>query len=143
MLYLVDKRELSPRRPYMIELKGKKVLDPEKNSIYVDNEFKPYNPVIEIDYNYVIFNENDKVKNIGIGVTENESTFLLCIIGNNVNCKKVYPDKMYDKLNRESFKAEVIVLFTFIMILVIYSLRKYSKNIEFKNLFLGIKYQNK
>ena len=143
MLYLVDKRELSPRRPYMIELKGKKVLDPEKNSIYVDNEFKPYNPVIEIDYNYVIFNENDKVKNIGIGVTENESTFLLCIIGNNINCKKVYPDKMYDKLNRESFKAEVIVLFTFIMILVIYSLRKYSKNIEFKNLFLGIKYQNK
>ena len=143
MLYLVDKRELSPRRPYMIELKGKKVLDPEKNSIYVDNEFKPYNPVIEIDYNYVIFNENDKVKNIGIGVTENESTFLLCIIGNNVNCKKVYPDKMYDKLNRETFKAEVIVLFTFIMILIIYSLRKYSKNIEFKNLFLGIKYQNK
>ena len=35
MIYLIDRRELSPRKPIMTEENGKKILDPTKNNIYI------------------------------------------------------------------------------------------------------------
>ena len=138
MIYLIDRRELSPRKPIMTEEKGKKILDPTKNNIYIDNELKPYKPIMSLDFNYALEKVGKTVNNVLIGVTENESTFILCSIGNDIECKKVYPDKMYDKLNRENFKAEYIILFTSIIIIIVYWLRKYTKQLEFKMAFLQI-----
>ena len=139
MIYLIDRRNLSPRRPIMIEEKGKKIIDPTKNSIYIDNELKPYNALIQLDFNFVLEKSEKSVNDILIGATENESTFVLCSIGNDVECVKVYPDKMYDKLNRENFKAEYIILFTSFIIIMVYWLKKYTKELEFKTTFLQIK----
>ena len=139
MIYLIDRRNLSPRRPIMIEEKGKKIIDPTKNSIYIDNELKPYNALIQLDFNFVLEKSEKSVTDILIGATENESTFVLCSIGNDVECIRVYPDKMYDKLNRENFKAEYIILFTSLIIIIVYWLKKYTKQLEFKNTFLQIK----
>jgi hypothetical protein len=100
-VFFVDKRGLSPRRPLMREEKGKPpVLDPELNSPYIDPELTPYHPLINLDTKYILdinfaYNQIDDVL---ISPTEYESTLLVCTLGLNISCDKVYPDKTFDTM---------------------------------------------
>ena len=135
-LQLIKRDELSPRRPNMIKIKGKPTFDPETNSIYADKELPGYNPVIHLNPNYLFINK-DKIEVYDVKTAEgdNESSFITCIIGGNVECKEIYPDKLYDKLSPE-FKKELLVAVTLGFVVFIYFFRKYHIKAEFKKIFL-------
>ena len=136
-LQLIKREELSPRRPIMIKIKGKATFDPENNSIYADKELPGYNPVITLNPNNIFINK-DKIDVYDIKTIEgeNESTFITCIIGVNVECTEMYPDKLYDKLSPK-FKKELLIAVTFGFIVFIFFFRKYHIRSEFKKAFLG------
>ena len=52
--------------------------------------------------------------------------------------KSLYLCETRANANRENFKAEYIILFTSIIIIIVYWLRKYTKQLEFKMAFLQI-----
>ena len=135
-LQLIKREELSPRRPNMIKIKGKATFDPETNSIYADKELPGYNPVINLNPNNR-FTNKDKIDVYDIKTIEgdNESSFITCIIGENVECNEMYPDKLYDKLSPE-FKKELLVAVTMGFVVFIYFFRKYHIKAEFKKIFL-------
>ena len=136
-LQLIKRDELSPRRPNMIKIKGKPTFDPETNSIYADKELPGYNPVIHLNPNNRFVNKDkSEVKEVKTLEGDNESSFIACIIGGNIECKEMYPDKLYDKLNPE-FKKELLVAITFGFIVFIFFFRKYHIKVEFKKIFLG------
>ena len=136
-LQLIKREELSPRRPNMIKIKGKATFDPENNSIYADKELPGYNPVITLNPNNKFINK-DKIDVYDIKTIEgdNESTFITCIIGVNVECTEMYPDKLYDRLSPK-FKKELLVAVTFGFIVFIFFFRRYHIKTEFKKAFLG------
>ena len=136
-LQLIKREELSPRRPNMIKIKGKATFDPENNSIYADKELPGYTPVVTFNPNNKFINK-DKVDVYDIKTIEgeNESTFITCIIGVNIECTEMYPDKLYDKLSPQ-FKKELLVAVTFGFIVFIFFFRKYHIREEFKKAFLG------
>ena len=136
-LQLIKREELSPRRPNMIKIKGKATFDPENNSIYADKELPGYTPVITFNPNNKFINKDKAdVYDIKTIEGENESTFITCIIGVNVECTEMYPDKLYDKLSPQ-FKKELLVAVTFGFIVFIFFFRKYHIKVEFKKAFLG------
>ena len=57
------------------------------------------------------------------------------LLGENVDCKIIYPDKLYDTLSPE-FKKELLVAFTLGFIVFIFFFRKYNIKNEFKKVFL-------
>ena len=136
-LQLIKRDELSPRRPNMIKIKGKPTFDPETNSIYADKELPGYNPVIHLNPNYLFINK-DKIEVYDVKTAEgdNESSFITCIIGGNVECKEIYPDKLYDKLSPE-FKKELLMAVTLGFVVFIFFFRKYHIKLEFKKIFVG------
>ena len=138
-LQLLKRDELSPRRPNMIKIKGKPTFDPETNSIYADKELPGYNPVIILNPNNLFINK-DKIEVYDVKTVEgeNESSFITCIIGGNVECKEMYPDKLYDKLSPE-FKKELLVAVTLGFVVFIFFFRKYHIKSEFKKIFIGEK----
>ena len=135
-LQLIKREELSPRRPNMIKIKGKATFDPETNSIYADKELPGYNPLIQFNPNNKFINK-DKIEVFDVKTEEgeNESSFITCIIGGNVECKEMYPDKLYDKLSPE-FKKELLVAVTLGFVVFIFFFRKYHIKAEFKKIFL-------
>ena len=134
-LQLVKREDLSPRRPNMVMIKGKPTFDPENNSIYADKELPGYNPIVKLDPNIRFINKNNiQVHDVKTEVGDNESSFITCAIGENVDCKMIYPDKLYDTLSPE-FKKELLIAVTFGFIVFIYFFRKYSLKIEFKKIF--------
>ena len=136
-LQLIKREELSPRRPNMINIKGKPTFDPETNSIYADKELPGYNPIIRLNPNNKFTNQdNIEVYDVKTAEGENESAFITCIIGGNVECKEMYPDKLYDKLSPE-FKKELLTAVTLGFVVFIFFFRKYHIKSEFKKIFLG------
>ena len=136
-LQLIKREELSPRRPNMINIKGKPTFDPETNSIYADKELPGYNPIIRLNPNNKFTNQdNIEVYDVKTAEGENESDFITCIIGGNVECKEMYPDKLYDKLSPE-FKKELLMAVTLGFVVFIFFFRKYHIKSEFKKIFLG------
>ena len=136
-LQLLKRDELSPRRPNMIKIKGKPTFDPETNSIYADKELPGYNPVIHLNPNNLFVNK-DKIQVFDVKTVEgeHESSFITCIIGGNVECKEIYPDKLYDTLSPE-FKKELLMAVTLGFVAFIFFFRKYHIKSEFKKIFLG------
>ena len=136
-LQLLKRDELSPRRPNMIKIKGKPTFDPETNSIYADKELPGYNPVIHLNPNNLFVNK-DKIQVFDVKTVEgeHESSFITCIIGGNVECKEMYPDKLYDTLSPE-FKKELLMAVTLGFVAFIFFFRKYHIKSEFKKIFLG------
>ncbi len=135
-LQLIKREELSPRRPNMVMIKGKPTFDQESNSIYADKELPGYTPIVKLDPNNRFINK-DKIDVFDIKTVEgeNESSFIACMIGENVDCKIIYPDKLYDTLSPE-FKKELLVAFTLGFIVFIFFFRKYNIKNEFKKVFL-------
>lgn len=136
-LQLIKREELSPRRPTMIKIKGKPTFDPENNSIYADKELPGYTPVINLNPNNKFINK-DKIDVYDIKTIEgeNESSFIACIIGENIECDEMYPDKLYDKLSPK-FQKELLFAITLCFIVFIFFLRKYHLKKEFQKAFLG------
>lgn len=101
-VFLVDKRALSPRRPFAkVDARAQNsppVIDPLMNSPYADLETTPYFPnilldpkfILDVDYFY------SQIENISVQPTKFESTFILCATGLSLNCYKVFPDKTFD-----------------------------------------------
>ena len=136
-LQLINRDELSPRRPNMIKIKGNPTFDPETNSIYADKELPGYNPVINLKSSNTFINKDKiDVYKINTAEGENESSFITCIVGGNVECTEMYPDKLYDKLSPE-FKKELLVAITFGFVIFIFFFRRYHLKSEFKKIFLG------
>ena len=69
---------------------------------------------------------------------ENESSFITCIIGENVDCKIMYPDKLYDTLSPE-FKKELLIALTLGFVAFIIFFRKYYVKNEFSKVLLAEK----
>ena len=138
-LQLIKREELSPRRPKMISIKGKPTFDPEGNTIYSDKELPGYSPIIKLDANNRFINKyKNNVYDIKTIEGENESSFITCIIGENVDCKIMYPDKLYDTLSPE-FKKELLVAITLGFVVFIFFFRKYNIKNEFAKVFLAEK----
>ena len=136
-LQLIKRDELSPRRPNMIKIKGKPTFDPETNSIYADKELPGYNPVIHLNPNNRFVNKDkSEVYDVKTLEGDNESSFIACIIGGNLECKEMYPDKLYDKLNPE-FKKELLMAVTLGFVVFIFFFRKYHIKAEFMKIFIG------
>ena len=135
-LQLVKREELSPRRPIMVMIKGKPTFDQEANSIYADKELPGYTPIVKLDPNNRFINK-DKINVYDVKTIEgdNESSFIACIIGENIDCKVMYPDKLYDTLSPE-FKKELLIAITLGFIVFILFFRKYNMKKEFANVFL-------
>ena len=135
-LQLVKREELSPRRPIMVMIKGKPTFDQESNSIYADKELPGYTPIVKLDPNNRFINK-DKINVYDVKTIEgdNESSFIACIIGENIDCKVMYPDKLYDTLSPE-FKKELLIAITLGFIVFILFFRKYNIKKEFANVFL-------
>ena len=136
-LQLINRDALSPRRPNMIQQKGKSVFDPDNNSIYVDKEFPGYTPIITFDNNLRFIN-SDKIDIYDIKTMqgETESNFITCLIGENVDCKIMYPDKLYDRLSHD-FKKELLLAVCLGFIGFIYFFRKYYQKTELKKILVG------
>ena len=136
-LQLIKREELSPRRPNMIMIKGKPTFDQETNSIYADKELPGYTPIVKLDPNNRFINK-DKINVYDVKTVEgeNESSFITCIIGDNIDCKIMHPDKLYDTLSPE-FKKELLIAFTLGFIVFIFFFRKYNLKEEFKKVFLS------
>ena len=136
---LVKRDELSPRRPNMVLNKGKPTFDQESNSIYADRELPFYTPIVKLDPNNRYINK-DKIDVFEVKTAqgENESSFITCIIGENINCKVMYPDKLYDTLSPE-FKKELLIAVTLGFIVFIFFFRKYNLKNEFTKVFLAEK----
>ena len=136
---LIKREELSPRRPIMTMIKGKPTFDQEKNSIYADKELQGYTPIVKLDgKNKFVNKDKIDVYDIKTAEGENESSFITCIVGDNVDCLVMYPDKLYDSLSPE-FKKELLVAITLGFIVFIYFFRKFNIKNEFKKVFLGNK----
>ena len=135
-IQLIKREELSPRRPIMVVIKGKPTFDQEKNSIYADKELAGYTPIVKMDDNNKFINK-DKIDiyDIKTAEGENESSFITCLIGGNVDCLVMYPDKLYDSLSPE-FKKELLVAITLGFVVFIYFFRKFNVKNEFKKVFL-------
>ena len=139
-LQLIKREELSPRRPNMVLIKGKPTFDQESNSIYVDKELPGYTPIVKLDANNRFINKDKiDVYDIKTAQGEDESSFMTCIIGDNVDCKIMYPDKLYDKLSPE-FKKELLIAVTLGFVIFIFFFRKYNIKNEFKKVFLAEKF---
>ena len=135
-LQLIKREELSPRRPKMIVIKGKPTYDPEGNSIYADKELPGYTPIVKLDPNNRFVNKyKNNVYDIKTVEGENESSFITCAIGENIDCKIMYPDKLYDTLSPE-FKKELLLGVTLGFVAFIFFFRKYFVKKEFKKVFL-------
>jgi len=136
-LQLIKREELSPRRPNMIKIKGKPTFDQESNSIYADKELPGYNPIIKFNPNNKFINKDKiDVYEVKTAEGENESSFITCIIGENIACNEMYPDKLYDKLSPE-FKKELLMAVTLGFVVFIFFFRKYHIKAEFQKIFLG------
>ena len=138
-LQLVKRDELSPRRPNMVLIKGKPTFDQESNSIYADRELPFYTPIVKLDPNNRYINK-DKIDVFEVKTAqgENESSFITCIIGENIDCKVMYPDKLYDTLSPE-FKKELLIAVTLGFVVFIFFFRKYNLKNEFTKVFLAEK----
>ena len=138
-LQLVKRDDLSPRRPNMIMIKGKPTFDPETNSIYTDKELPFYTPIVKLDLNNRFVNK-DKIEvfHAKTAEGENESSFITCIIGEIVDCKIMYPDKLYDTLSPE-FKKELLIALTLGFVVFIIFFRKYYVKNEFSKVLLAEK----
>ena len=138
-LQLVKRDDLSPRRPNMVMIKGKPTFDPETNSIYTDKELPFYTPIVKLDLNNRFVNK-DKIEvfHAKTAEGENESSFITCIIGENVDCKIMYPDKLYDTLSPE-FKKELLIALTLGFVAFIIFFRKYYVKNEFSKVLLAEK----
>jgi len=101
-VFLVDKRNLSPRRPFAkVDPRAPNsppVIDPLMNSPYADLETTPYFPNIVLDPKFILDVNyfNSQIDNISVHPTKFESTFILCTTGLSLNCYKVFPDKTFD-----------------------------------------------
>ncbi len=101
-IYLVDKRQISPRRPFgKFDPKNPSApptIDPLMNSPYADLETIAYNPSILFDPKFIIDTNffESSFEGLTVQPTNYESTFILCTNGLNINCYKVYPDKTFD-----------------------------------------------
>ena len=136
-LQLIKREELSPRRPNMILIKGKPTFDQETNSIYADKELPGYTPIVKLDPNNRFINKDKiNVYDIKTAQGENESSFITCIIGDNIDCKMMHPDKLYDTLSPE-FKKELLIAITLGFVVFIFFFRKYNLKNEFKKVFLS------
>ena len=137
-IYLVDRRTFSPRRPFTKDVKGKETFDATINSIYVDPELKGYKPIVLVDSKAVLDAKREltEVNDVVVAPTQSESTFMVCSIGNDVACYKVFPDKIYDSYNKGT-QAVIIVIFTIVFGMCIGFVRRYVKRKEFKNVFLN------
>lgn len=114
LLAVYDRRLLSPRRPIFRDTKGKGTpeFDPALNSQYVDMEYTPYSPILGIDYK-TILSENfvsHQIDSVTVGITEYESTYVLCSLGLGIKCYKVFPDKNFDSL-ASNFSYSIIAIF--------------------------------
>ena len=138
-LQLVKRDDLSPRRPNMVMIKGKPTFDPETNSIYTDKELPFYTPIVKLDLNNRFVNK-DKIKvfHAKTAEGENESSFITCIVGENIDCKIMYPDKLYDTLSPE-FKKELLIALTLGFVVFIYFFRKYYVKNEFSKVLFAEK----
>ena len=135
-LQLIKREELSPRRPKMIMIKGKPTYDTEGNTIYSDKELPGYTPIVKLDPNNRFVNKDkNNVYDIKTIEGENESSFVTCIIGENLDCSIMYPDKLYDTLSPE-FKKEMLLAVTLGFVVFIFFFRKYFVKKEFKKVFL-------
>ena len=138
-LQLIKREELSPRKPNMVLIKGKPTFDQESNSIYADKELPAYSPIVKFDPNNKFINKDKiDVYDIKTAEGENESSFITCIIGDNIDCKIMYPDKLYDILSPE-FKKELLIAITLGFVVFIFFFRKYNIKNEFKKVFLADK----
>ena len=137
-IYLIDRRTFSPRRPFTKDVKGKETFDATINSIYVDPELKGYKPIVLVDSKAVLDAKREltEVNDVVVAPTQSESTFMVCSIGNDVACYKVFPDKIYDSYNKGT-QAVIIVIFTIVFGVCIWFVRRYVKRKEFKNVFLN------
>ena len=135
-LQLINRNDLSPRRPNMMQQKGKNVFDPDNNSIYVDKEFPGYTPIINFDNNLRFIN-SDKIDIYDIKTMqgETESNFITCLVGENVDCKIMYPDKLYDRLSHD-FKKELLLAVCLGFLGFIYFFRRYYKKMELKKILV-------
>lgn len=128
-VFVIEKRGISPRRPIVKDDKGKAagappVIDPNLNSPYIDPESPPYNPIVNIDYKYIVNIDfvNDQIDNIRIAPTEFESTFMLCTEGINISCYKVAPDKTFDTMTLH-FSYSLIAMFIIsIMVYILFNI---------------------
>ena len=135
-LQLIKREELSPRRPKMIMIKGKPTYDTEGNTIYSDKELPGYTPIVKLDPNNRFVNKDkNNVFDIKTIEGESESSFITCIIGENLDCSIMYPDKLYDTLSPE-FKKEMLLAVTLGFVVFIFFFRKYFVKKEFKKVFL-------
>ena len=137
-ILLIDRRSFSPRRPIMKDIKGKPTFDPSINSIYVDQELPGYQGIVNINHKFILDSniKIDEINDIVVSPTGNESTFIICSIGVDLKCYKVYPDKIYDSFNTSYLKC-FIGIFLIVSIIVVGMIRRYVKKMEFKNLFFA------
>ena len=137
-ILLIDRRSFSPRRPIMKDIKGKPTFDPSINSIYVDQELPGYQAIVNINHKFILDSniKIDEINDIVVSPTGNESTFIICSVGVDLKCYKVYPDKIYDSFNTSYLKC-LIGIFLIVSIIVVAMIRRYVKKMEFKNLFFA------
>ena len=137
-IFLIDRRTFSPRRPFTKDVKGKETYDASINSIYVDPELQGYKPIVTIDNKATLNAKREliEVDDVVVAPTESESTFMVCSIGNDVACYKVFPDKIYDSYNKGT-QAVIIMIFTLVFGVCIGLVRRYVKKKEFTNVFLN------
>lgn len=139
-IFAVDQRLFSARRPIAKEPAtpgAPPEIDPLLNSIYADIELPPYNSIIMFDPKTMISSSyvNEQVSNVLVSPTSHESTFLVCIIGLGINCKKAYPDKTFDSLPPK-FSYHLIFVFVIGISFITFLLRKHVKSSQFKNKWL-------
>lgn len=136
-IFLMDRRTFSPRRPLLKKV-GKKYVPDETNSIYIDKDLPGYAPIVDLDFKFLINTElhiMSEIENVLTSPTEKESTFMTCLIGGDLSCYIVYPDKLYDRLS-PNYSFLLMTLFISTFCIITFGIRKYVKKQEFKNIFI-------
>jgi len=145
--FLVDKRNISPRRPFAkIDPRAPNsppVIDPLMNSPYADLETTPYFPNIILDPKFIVEIDfsNSGIEDITIQPTKFESTFILCTTGLSLNCYKVFPDKTFDYFVSIFPNVFILIALVILFVNLYFLLLKMKKNFYFKYLN-HLKYEN-